>query len=144
MNDWSIWLLGVAVVVFMTCVFGAAAGGLAIRDMLRVRWQRRFGSCSFCGRGTRAVERLIAGPRVMICDQCTRVCGDRLNEHLRGVHAHGPEIGAAASACSFCGRGLGEVRLLMPSSNASICDACVGVCQGILAADAASSGNVSV
>src|SRR5262245_29352127 len=30
--------------------------------------------CSFCGRGEAAVRKLIAGPKVLICDDCVDVC----------------------------------------------------------------------
>lgn len=32
-------------------------------------------SCSFCGRNEEAVEKLISGPNVYICDKCIRLCG---------------------------------------------------------------------
>ncbi len=31
-------------------------------------------SCSFCGRGEEAVEKLISGPNVYICDKCIKLC----------------------------------------------------------------------
>lgn len=31
-------------------------------------------ACSFCGRGEEAVEKLISGPDVYICDKCVRLC----------------------------------------------------------------------
>lgn len=30
--------------------------------------------CSFCGKSQHKVEKLIAGPRIFICDQCVRLC----------------------------------------------------------------------
>ncbi|CDZ80881.1 ATP-dependent Clp protease ATP-binding subunit ClpX [Candidatus Rubidus massiliensis] len=33
-------------------------------------------SCSFCGRTEEAVEKLISGPEVYICDKCVRLCSD--------------------------------------------------------------------
>ena len=33
-------------------------------------------SCSFCGKGQQDVRKLIAGPNVYICDECTALCGD--------------------------------------------------------------------
>lgn len=33
-------------------------------------------SCSFCGKGQHEVRKLIAGPNVYICDECTTLCGD--------------------------------------------------------------------
>ena len=34
--------------------------------------------CSFCGKASQEVERLIAGPGVYICDECIEVCMDIL------------------------------------------------------------------
>lgn len=31
-------------------------------------------NCSFCGRGEEAVEKLISGPNVYICDKCVKLC----------------------------------------------------------------------
>lgn len=36
--------------------------------------------CSFCGKAEREVRRLIAGPSVMICDQCVLLCNTMLSE----------------------------------------------------------------
>lgn len=33
-------------------------------------------SCSFCGKGQQDVRKLIAGPDVYICDECTALCAD--------------------------------------------------------------------
>jgi ClpX C4-type zinc finger len=32
--------------------------------------------CSFCGKTEAEVEKLIAGPRVYICDTCIGICND--------------------------------------------------------------------
>lgn len=36
--------------------------------------------CSFCGRSEEAVEKLIAGPQVFICDKCARLCNAILDK----------------------------------------------------------------
>lgn len=36
--------------------------------------------CSFCGRNEEAVEKLISGPSVYICDKCVRLCTGILNK----------------------------------------------------------------
>jgi ATP-dependent Clp protease ATP-binding subunit ClpX len=33
-------------------------------------------SCSFCGKGQKAVKKLIAGPGVYICDECIDACNE--------------------------------------------------------------------
>jgi len=37
-------------------------------------------SCSFCGKSQREVRKLIAGPRVYICDACIGLCNDIIAE----------------------------------------------------------------
>lgn len=37
-------------------------------------------SCSFCGRTEEAVEKLISGPNVFICDKCVRLCSGILEK----------------------------------------------------------------
>ena len=34
--------------------------------------------CSFCGKNKDAVKKLIAGPNVQICDECTKMCSGML------------------------------------------------------------------
>ncbi len=36
--------------------------------------------CSFCGKSQDAVERIIAGPGVFICDECIKVCTNILED----------------------------------------------------------------
>jgi ATP-dependent Clp protease ATP-binding subunit ClpX len=53
---------------------------------------RRAAQCSFCARGSREVERLLAGPAgVFICNQCVAIC----NTMLQAEPA--PAVGAASS-----------------------------------------------
>ena len=37
--------------------------------------------CSFCNKSQQAVEKLIAGPKVYICDKCVGICNDILAEN---------------------------------------------------------------
>jgi hypothetical protein len=43
-----------------------------------MRLKRRVLRCSFCHRNAAQVDRLIAGPRVFICDACIGVCNNIL------------------------------------------------------------------
>ena len=38
--------------------------------------------CSFCGKTQNAVEKLIAGPGVYICDECIKACNGILEDEL--------------------------------------------------------------
>ena len=39
--------------------------------------------CSFCGKSQRNVRKLIAGPKVFICDECVELCNDIIQEDLK-------------------------------------------------------------
>jgi ATP-dependent Clp protease ATP-binding subunit ClpX len=39
---------------------------------------RRDHRCSFCNKSQHEVKKLIAGPKVYICDECVRICNDIL------------------------------------------------------------------
>jgi ATP-dependent Clp protease ATP-binding subunit ClpX len=32
--------------------------------------------CSFCGKGSEQVRKLVAGPQVYICDECVGLCNE--------------------------------------------------------------------
>jgi len=67
--------------------------------------------CSFCGKSQNDVRKLIAGPKVYICDACIELCNDILaeerEEELRPVEAelrHDSGSRAAGTAiCRLCG-----------------------------------------
>jgi ATP-dependent Clp protease ATP-binding subunit ClpX len=42
-------------------------------------WRKRL-ACSFCGRGAEEVTKLVAGPRVHICDRCVMVALQIMSE----------------------------------------------------------------
>ena len=39
--------------------------------------------CSFCGKGSDQVERIVTGPSVHICSECVRLCNDILSEDAK-------------------------------------------------------------
>jgi hypothetical protein len=49
-------------------------------EMARKAHRGRDLRCSFCGKRQEQVQRLIAGPRVYICDQCIGLCNEILAE----------------------------------------------------------------
>ena len=38
--------------------------------------------CSFCGKSQEAVNRIIAGPGVYICDECIKVCTNIIDDDV--------------------------------------------------------------
>ena len=43
-------------------------------------FRRRRLACSFCGKGEADVAKLVAGPRVFICDQCASIASQIMGE----------------------------------------------------------------
>jgi hypothetical protein len=103
--------------------------------------------CSFCGRSGQESARLVAGPRVCICDRCVtdaRRMGagapveDRVEAPLR-LEPPGSKV-----RCGFCGRQAGQAEFLVasglagapggkPDQGTRICDQCLDLCLEILA-----------
>jgi hypothetical protein len=54
--------------------------------------------CSFCGRNETQVGRLIAGPKVFICDTCIRVCSEILDASPESVHRNDASDAAMLAA----------------------------------------------
>jgi ATP-dependent Clp protease ATP-binding subunit ClpX len=47
--------------------------------------------CTFCGRGSEEVRKLVAGPNAFICDRCVAVCKQLLVDERRQAGAQGAE-----------------------------------------------------
>jgi hypothetical protein len=105
-------------------------------------WQRVWRSrnlkgsliCTFCKRPQNEVAKLIAGPKVFICDACVALAEQGLSGSCppaaRGSLSPAREGGKAR--CSFCGKRRATDRLLLTGSGANICGECLNVCRQIL------------
>jgi ATP-dependent Clp protease ATP-binding subunit ClpX len=63
--------------------------------------------CSFCGRSSKQVDRLIAGPPgIFICNECVDVCGSLLKDHRGNSRKDAPATAAAPGADPTLGRSL--------------------------------------
>ena len=90
--------------------------------------------CSFCGQHQDDVDRLIAGPRVFICDRCARRCAENFSG---GIPATAPllekrprystnNVHAADARCSFCGKRWDDVQWIVKGPHEDlICAECV-------------------
>ena len=45
--------------------------------------------CSFCGRTSEEVRKLVAGPNVFLCDECIEVCQSIIEEELGAIESEG-------------------------------------------------------
>jgi hypothetical protein len=112
---------------------GEAALGGPSRRAATVGWATL--ACSFCGASQEAVGRLIAGPGVAICDDCSRRALDLLVEG-EGESAGLQLVGGDPrdpTRCSFCGKRSRRVgRLVAGSSGVHVCGECLDLCAEIL------------
>lgn len=98
--------------------------------------------CSFCGKRRREVFKLISGPRVFICDECTALCVKILDK-MKAAEAVGAtlddedarevrSVKDAKLSCSFCGKSQSEVENLIAGPTAYICNECVEICVDVV------------
>jgi hypothetical protein len=108
-----------------------AAGGTWWGRMWRTRTVRPDAVCTWCGRPPSEVAKLIAGPRVYICDACIaaaeraalgRETGGRFSLEMRA---------SIRRRCSFCGRTAGKDRPVLSAPRGHVCGACLQMCRQI-------------
>lgn len=107
------------------------AGGTWWRRVWRTRTVRPDAVCTWCGRPPSEVAKLVAGPRVYICDGCIAAAE-------RAASGRGTaEPFALASRrsirrrCSFCARTGGKDAPLLLASAGHICGSCLETCRQI-------------
>ena len=110
----------------------SAAGGSWWRRVWRTRRVTPDAVCTWCGRPPAEVGKLIAGPRVYICDACVesaeRAAAGQAN---RGVFSR-PKARASAGRCGFCGKKADGSRALVSAAPGHVCTECLRVCREIL------------
>jgi ATP-dependent Clp protease ATP-binding subunit ClpX len=81
-------------------------------------FRRRQLACSFCGKSEAEVKKLVAGPKVFICDQCVSVASQIMQDHNDDQPPH------AEPPSSLLGRVLKRiVRAYRVSDRSSQCEA---------------------
>ena len=90
--------------------------------------------CTFCKLPQSQVAKLIAGPKVYICDLCVAIAEKSMTgSHipaLQGSLAFAKE--GSRARCSFCKKGRTTDRPLLTGSAGNICGECLNVCRQIL------------
>jgi len=108
------------------------AGGSWWQRVWRSRSARTGLVCTFCKRPQDQVARLIAGPKVYICDDCISAAEKIMN----GAHSAPKFLALAREGakvrCSFCRKGSGAERPILAGLAANICRPCLDVCRQIL------------
>jgi hypothetical protein len=111
-----------------------SAGGSWWHRVWRSRNATRNMICTFCDRPADDVSKLIAGPGVFICDQCTThamQCFEPAVSPAAGDHMKRAEAGAKLH-CSFCSKRPTASRPLVRSAKANVCSECAHICGQIL------------
>lgn len=95
--------------------------------------------CSFCGKGQKQVRKLIAGPKVYVCNECVEradrviATGEPTATPLSAMTvANDRGRYAAPVKCSFCGKRRHQVTGLATASRATICSECLELCHEII------------
>jgi hypothetical protein len=94
-------------------------------------------SCSFCGKSQKQVRKLIAGPRVYICDGCLGRVHAVIAGHGRTASTPIATIQqvsdeGGAEQCSFCGKQRHQVAAMASAGDARICNECLELCDEIV------------
>ena len=91
-------------------------------------------TCSFCGRSSQKAAKLVAGPRVYICDKCIQA--------VQRVFATGEDAAkltlfdsSAKRRCSFCGQRTDRKRQLAGTAKDGICSECIGLAKELAGQD---------
>lgn len=87
--------------------------------------------CTWCGRSPAEVAKLIAGPKVFICDACVDVAERRVTGESPAVARGSGVRPRGGSRCAFCGKRASERRKVVTGAS-NICSECLAVCQDIL------------
>ena len=99
-----------------------AAGG-SWWQAWRRRGDTRDAVCSWCNRSPAEVNKLIAGPKVHICDACVEASERALRDRDLGPGRH--------HRCDFCRQRAGADRQVI-AGPPNVCSKCLRVCREIL------------
>lgn len=110
------------------------AGGSWWQRVWRSRRVTRDTVCTFCQRPASEVAKLIAGPKVYICDACVALAAKaRTRGSARAASGALTLSGEGGRArCSFCRKQRAAERPLLTGPAGNICGECLDVCQQIL------------
>ena len=109
-----------------------SAGGTWWRRMWRTRTVSPDAVCTWCGRPPSEVAKLVAGPRVYICDSCI---ADAERTASVGETTGSFSVATRASIrrrCSFCRRTAGKDRPILAAAAGCVCAACLQTCRQIV------------
>ncbi len=111
-----------------------SAGGTWWGRLWRNRRVGRDATCTWCGRPPSEVSKLIAGPKVFICDRC--VAAAEKTASAAAPASAGPFARSGKHTilkrCAFCGKSAGRDRAVVTAEAGSVCTDCLRTCREIL------------
>lgn len=96
------------------------------------------GKCDFCERDKAQIRYLLVGdrrPNTTICNECVDLCNEVLDDEIFLLTGEGDTGGNNTNRlvkCSFCNKDINSVEKMIASSEAHICNECVGLSNDIL------------
>lgn len=106
--------------------------------------------CSFCGKSEHDIRKLIAGPRVFICDECVSVCDDILaSGAARSISSSAAVEPPAPSmpsdpvrylSCAICRLPTSWDEAVLVPERGALCQGCVGEIEAAIARKRGQSG----
>jgi len=96
--------------------------------LVKNRWslvrkgQSKILKCSFCSKTQTEVGKLIAGPKVNICEECVDLCIDILKE----------ELGKKPQDCLLCGLSQELQEMTRIPGRGPICSTCLDTVRGVI------------
>jgi hypothetical protein len=110
----------------------SGAGGTWWRRMWGGRNLKPDAVCTWCGRPPSEVTKLVAGPKVYICDGCVDLASKAFTGNSGGKFVKGKRGGARR--CSFCGKRGTDGRSLAAAAVGNVCSDCLKTCREIMSA----------
>jgi hypothetical protein len=108
------------------------AGGTWWRRMWRTRTVRPDAVCTWCGRPPSEVAKLVAGPRVYICDACIADAESAASGRETTGSFSLTTRASIRRRCAFCGRTAGKDCPSVAAAAGHVCGACLQTCRQIL------------
>jgi hypothetical protein len=108
------------------------AGGTWWRKVWGSRTIRPDATCTWCGKPPSEVDKLVAGPKVYICDGCVASA----ERALKKSSAAGPFTKSLkqslTSRCAFCRKRGSGSRALIEAKSGNLCEDCLRLCREII------------
>src|SRR4029453_6088109 len=113
---------------------GRGAGGSWWSKVWGARTIKPDAVCTWCGRPPSEVAKLVAGPKVYICDECVASAERAAQGRARPGPFARQTVSRLTQRCGFSGKRGAASQGLIASPAGRICDECLQTCRHIMGA----------